>query len=114
MDSLGSLSAVQAAGLLTAIEVVGDTAAKLGSSDTRFFDGNNGLVTYGSYMALAWTLQKVLPQNSIAVTNAYWNAMTNVTHVLIGSLAFGETLSSRDYLGIALITAGILLLRDSK
>ncbi len=111
MESLGP---VEAAALLTAIEVVGDTAAKLGEKDTRFFDGNNGLVTYGSYIALAFTLQKVLPRNSIAITNAYWNAMTNVTHTLIGSIAFGETLSSRDYLGIALITAGILLLRDSK
>lgn len=107
------LNSLEAAGLLTAIEVVGDTAAKLGANDKRFFDGNNDLVTYGSYIALAYTLKQVLPRNSIAITNAYWNAMTNITHTLIGTLAFGETLSTQDYLGIGLITAGILLLRNA-
>jgi multidrug transporter EmrE-like cation transporter len=87
--------------VLTAIEVVGDTAAKV---------GNQPAVTYASYLALAHELQRILPHNGLAVTNAYWNAMTNVTHALIGTLYFDEPLSTAQYWGIAFVTAGILLL----
>ncbi len=100
------------AAVLTAIEVVADTAAKLGDNDSRFFDGYNSAVLYGGYLANAFVLQNVLARNSIAITNAYWNAMTNVTHVLIGTLAFGEVLTQREYVAIGLITAGIVLLAE--
>jgi len=86
--------------VLTATEVVGDTAAKAG----------NAPLTYASYAALAYELQVILHSNGLALTNAYWNAMTNVTHTLIGKFVFGESLSTQQYTGIALITLGILLL----
>lgn len=108
--TLRTLNSVEAAGVLTVVEVVADTAAKLGNNDTRFFDGYNKLVCYAGYNSLAYILQEVLPQNSIAITNAYWNAFTNITHALIGSLAFGETLSTSQIGGIALITVGIVML----
>lgn len=108
MNNLGPLGA---AALLTAVEVAADTAAKLGDRDSRFFDGNNTLVAYGGYNALAFILQRVLPQNNLALTNCYWNAMTNVTHTLVGSLAFGEKLTQQQYLGIGVVTLGIFLLR---
>ena len=92
---------MQGAMVLTAIEVVGDTAAKV---------GNQPAITYVSYMALAHELQRIFKHNGIALTNAYWNAMTNVTHTLIGTLYFDEKLSTSQYLGIALVTVGILLL----
>lgn len=107
MERLGP---VGAAALLTAVETISDTAAKLGDNDKRFFDGYNSVVLYGGYNATAYVLSKVLKNNSIAITNAYWNAMTTVTHTLIGSLAFGEAISRDEYIGIALITAGIFLM----
>ena len=87
--------------VLTAIEVVGDTAAKVGTQPA---------LTYASYLGLAHELQRILPHNGMALTNAYWNAMTTVTHAVIGTLYFDEQLSSTQYLGIGLVTLGILLL----
>ena len=98
---LSSLNELGAAAVLTAVEVIGDVAAKRGDNDA---------LLYGAYNVNAYVLKNVLAHNGIARTNAYWNAMTNVTHVLIGSIAFGEELTTTDYAGIALITAGILLL----
>jgi len=95
-----SLSSIEAAAILAATEVVADTAAKQ----------NNAVLCYAGYNALAYILQQVLPNNSIAITNAYWNAFTNVTHTVIGVAMFGETLSTAQYTGIALITGGVLLL----
>ena len=61
--------------MLTATEVVADAAAKV---------GNQAAITYGGYMVLAYELQEVFKHNGIGLTNAYWNALTNVTHTLIG------------------------------
>lgn len=106
-----NLNAFQAASLLTAVEVVADTAAKLGNNDARFFDGYNNAVLYAGYNLEAFILSKVLKNNSIAITTAYWNAMTTLTHTLVGTLAFGEVLEREDFFGIGLIIAGIFLLR---
>lgn len=86
--------------MLAAVEVVADTAAKQ----------DKAVLCYAGYNALAYILQQVLPNNSIAITNAYWNAFTNVTHTVLGVTVFGETLTTSQYAGIALITGGILLL----
>lgn len=97
---LKSLDAVEAAAVLTVVECVGDTAAKL--------DGL--LPTYASYNALAYLLTKVLPQNNLAIVNGYWNAMTNLTHVALGAYVFGETVTQKQMLGLLFISGGILLL----
>lgn len=101
---LQATTSLQAALVLAATEVVGDTAAKSG----------NALLAYGSYNVLAYELQHVLRHNGLALTNAYWNAFTNLTHTAIGTLFFGESLSSAQYVGIALITSGIVLLGWNK
>jgi multidrug transporter EmrE-like cation transporter len=98
---LGSSSPIGSALVLTATEVVGDTAAKLGETPA---------ITYASYAALAYQLQHVLRRNSLALTNAYWNAFTNVTHTAIGVMFFGEKLTPTQYAGIGAVTLGILLL----
>jgi multidrug transporter EmrE-like cation transporter len=108
MEQLGP---VGAAALLTVVESISDTAAKLGDGDKRFFDGYNTAVLYGGYNATAYVLSKVLKNNSIAITNAYWNAMTTTTHTLIGSLVFNEVITRDEYIGIALITLGIFWMR---
>ena len=102
---LESLDSLGGALVLTATEVVGDTAAKVGEQPQ---------LTYGSYVVLAWQLQHIFKHNGIALTNAYWNAFTNVTHTLIGTLFFGEQLSTAQYAGIGCVTVGIYLLGYGK
>ena len=94
---------MQAAAWLTAVEVVGDTSAKL--------DGE--LAVYASYNALAYSLPRVLRHNPLGLTNGYWNAMTNITHLVIGR-ALGEELESIQVFGILLSTAGILCMAQGK
>jgi len=98
---LEATTALGGALVLTATEVVGDTAAKVGNQES---------VTYGSYVVLAYELQHIFKHNGIGLTNAYWNAFTNVTHTLIGWRFFGEVLTTEQYAGIALVTAGIYLM----
>jgi multidrug transporter EmrE-like cation transporter len=98
---LQGTTALGGALVLTATEVVADTAAKV---------GNQAAITYGGYMVLAYELQEVFKHNGIGLTNAYWNALTNVTHTLIGRQIFGEVLSTQQYVGIGLVTAGIFLM----
>lgn len=90
--------------MLTATEVVADTAAKL---------GNEQAVTYGGYLALAYELQHIFKHNGIGLTNAYWNAFTNLTHTLIGYQFFDERLTTEQYLGIGLVTIGIFFMGKS-
>lgn len=104
MDFLDAYSFTPVTGalLLTATEVLADVSAK---------DGNTFGAVLG-YNALALELQKVLNAdgNGLALTNAYWNAMTNLTHAVIGVSFYGETLSQAQIAGILLVTAGIVLL----
>lgn len=88
--------------LLTGTEVLADTAAKSGLA----------LGAYGGYAALAYELQMILNRdgNGLALTNALWNGMTNVTHTLIGVAVYGEELSARELIGILFVTAGIFLI----
>lgn len=93
--------------MLTGIEVCADTAAKI---DGETF--NSDAVLYGGYLSLAYVLRQVLPNNSIALTNAYWNAATNVTHLAIGKMYFGEEITTQQMIGIGVITVGILLVHN--
>jgi hypothetical protein len=76
MDSwLGALSSFEGALVLTAVECIGDASAKL----------NGVLPVFASYNALAFILPKVLVRNPLGLVNGYWNAMTNITDLLIGA-----------------------------
>lgn len=101
------LNSWQAALVLTATEIVGDVAAK---------NGDNPLLQYGAYNAISWQLGESLHRNGngIGLQNAYWNAMTNVSHALIGVYVYGEVLTNQQLLGIGLVTAGIYFLGQGK
>jgi multidrug transporter EmrE-like cation transporter len=92
--------------LMTAIESVGDASLRQNAktSDPKFF-----ALGQASYITQAYVLSFALKDNKLGIVNAYWNAMTNITNMLIG-MAGGETYTSSQFLGIGLITAGILLL----
>lgn len=71
---LKSLDAVEAAAVLTVVECIGDTAAKLDTLP----------LTLASYNALAYLLTKVLPQNNLAIVNGYWVSQTNFNLIHLG------------------------------
>ena len=92
--------------LMTAIESVGDGSLKqyAKTNDLKFF-----AIGEGSYITQAYVFQLALKDNKLGIVNAYWNAMTNITNALIG-ISMGETYSGYQIAGVALISAGILLL----
>lgn len=84
---------------LTLIEMVGDWGAKT----------QNKLVAFGGYNALAWRLTNALETGSLILTNSYWDAFSNVMTTFLG-VAMGERPSNLQWLGVGLISGGILLL----
>jgi len=92
--------------LMTLIESVGDGSLKqyAKTDDAMFF-----ALGEGAYIGQAYVMQLALRNNKLGIVNAYWNGMTNITNGLIG-MAMGETYTAYQFVGIGLITAGILLL----
>lgn len=101
---LSQLSLTESAALLTLIESISDFLAKKGEVP----------LTAASYAALGVTFSKLLQNKDLGKLNLQWNAMTNVTNLLIGHFAFGETLSGNDTVGVALILTGMFLLAQGK
>jgi len=99
LNNLEGLDPIQSAFVLAAIEVVGDYNAKQQNT-------GSALVAYN---ALCLTLTKVLKNNGLAVTNLWWNAITNIANTLIG-MSMGEKLTQTQIIGAVLITTGIWLL----
>lgn len=98
-----NLSAIQGAALLTLIELVGDSGAKIG----------NPLMTYGGYNALGYTLTRLLKSNGLIVTNSLWDGLSNIMTTTLG-LFFGEVPTFREWIGVILISAGIFALGPSR
>jgi len=64
---------------------------------------------------LIYSLQPLLFFNALSfqgmgIVNALWNSVSSILIALIGILVFGENISPRNWLGIFLCTAGIILL----
>ncbi len=97
--SLPTGDALSQALSLTFIEFVGDYGAKV----------QNPLLAYGGYNALAWKLSDALKDNSLILTNSYWDAMSSLMTVGLG-LALGERPSGKQLAGVGLIVLGMVLL----
>lgn len=90
--------------LLTGVEAVGDYGAKI----------QNPLLTLGGYNLLAATLYQALKTNGLALTNAWWDGVSNVVTMFLGVIVFGERITTREGIGAALITLGLFLIGPGK
>lgn len=88
---------------LTLIELIGDYGAKV----------DNPLLTYGGYNALGWKLTSALKNNSLILTNSYWDGLSNIMTTILG-WSLGERPSANQWIGIILISAGIFVLHKSQ
>lgn len=95
---MADFSAIKAAAVLNAIELVGDYGVKT----------DNNLLMYGGYNAMAYVLHETA-STRLGLVNAYWNALSNVTVTMLGYY-MGERMSSMQYAGVATIAAGIWML----
>lgn len=94
------LTPFAAGALLTATEIVGDYGAKV----------DNAVLAHGSYNALAWELRTMLRKGSLSLVNANWDGISNLATLTLGYY-MGERLTTQQYVGAALISVGIFLLK---
>ena len=90
---------VQGGLVLTVIELFGDYGAKM----------QNPLLCYLGYNALAYTLLQLMKTQSLTLVNANWDGISNLFTMLLGFM-LGERFQPRQYLGLGLVTAGLLLI----
>jgi multidrug transporter EmrE-like cation transporter len=93
--------------LLTLIESVGDYALK------RFALEGHPLafaVGFGIYGALAAVLVYLFKTLGLAITNAYWDATSNVISMLVGYFLLHEVYEVKQWIGMGIVTVGMLLI----
>jgi multidrug transporter EmrE-like cation transporter len=94
--------------LLTAVEAFGNTALKkyaLGAGPWVLGVG------VGIYGILAGLLAWLFKFNGLAITNAMWDATSNVMTMGIGYFLFHESYTIKQWIGMGTISLGILLMK---
>ena len=91
---------------LTAVELLGDTSLRqyaLTGDTTYLFLGS------ASYLTLVYILQDALKTESLAITNGFWDGLSNIVTTAT-AVALGENLSTKQIIGLLLISGGLFLL----
>lgn len=104
--ALASAGPVEAAALLSAVEIFADFSLKDPNMPVAA-----GIIGYN---ALAIMLRQLLAHNDIGKVNIIWNSITNVSHLIGGRLLYGEKLTDYELYGVILIMTGMGLLYFSK
>ena len=94
--------------LLLAIsaEVIGTSCLRLSEGMTRLWPTLLVFTAYAIAMAL---LSKVVLSIPLGLTYALWSGIGTVVIVLVGRFAYSQMLQPAQLMGIALITAGVVL-----
>jgi multidrug transporter EmrE-like cation transporter len=94
--------------ILTAVEAFGDTALKNYAIGAGPVFLGLGVTVYG---ILAGVLAWLFKFNGLAITNAMWDATSNVMTMGLGYFLFKETYTIKQWIGMATVAAGILLMK---
>ena len=94
--------------LLLAIsaEVIGTSFLRLSEGMTR--PGPTVLV-FSAYAIAMGLLSKVVMSLPLGLTYALWSGIGTVAIVLVGRFAYQQTMGAGQLIGVALITAGVVL-----
>ena len=94
--------------LLLAIsaEVIGTSCLRLSEGMTRPLPT---LLVFSAYAIAMALLSKVVMSIPLGITYALWSGIGTVAIVFIGRFAYQQTMGAGQLLGIALITAGVVL-----
>ena len=96
--------------LLTLVESVGDYALK------RFATGGSPAffaLGFGVYGALAGILVWLFKTLGLAITNAYWDALSNIAGMAMGFFLLKESYTFRQWIGMTLLTLGMFLVNGN-
>lgn len=100
------MKAWEAGAYLTAIEAIGDLHFK---HYARNGGTANLIIGVSAYAGLQAVLIKAFQTNDLAITNGYWDGFSTLLNTGIG-LSIGEELTPKKLAGLALLSAGMLLL----
>ena len=94
--------------LLLAIsaEVIGTSCLRLSEGMTRPLPT---LLVFSAYAIAMALLSKVVMSIPLGITYALWSGIGTVAIVLVGRIAYQQTMGVGQLIGIALITAGVVL-----
>jgi multidrug transporter EmrE-like cation transporter len=89
-----------------AIETFADYCLKKYAQTDRLEYISGGLT---GYSAIIYVFQRALRKEKLGRVNAFWNAFTSVSNVVVG-MSLGETYEPKQIVGFAIISVGIFLI----
>jgi small multidrug resistance pump len=92
--------------LIVMFETLAMTCFKKSLDDTKFFLGGMLFYTIVGYL-----LCQTYKDKGLAMTNAVWSALSVLATTIVGVLLFKEVLHIHDYIAIAMIVAGVMVLK---
>jgi multidrug transporter EmrE-like cation transporter len=96
--------------ILTLVEGAGDLALKKYATG-----GATWLFTFGTtvYIFLAMILTRLFTTLGFAITNAYWDASSNLLTMGVGYFILKESYTPRQWIGMIIVSLGLYLINGS-
>ena len=92
--------------LIVLLETLAMSCFKKSLNDSRFFMA--GILFY---TGVGFMLCQTYQYTGLAMTNALWSALSVMATTFVGVLMFKESLHIHDYIAIAMIGAGVMILK---
>ena len=92
--------------LIVMLETMAMSCFKKSLDDSRFFMA--GILFY---TGVGFMLCQTYHYTGLAMTNALWSALSVMATTFVGVLMFKEMLHVHDYIAIAMIGAGVMILK---
>jgi multidrug transporter EmrE-like cation transporter len=95
--------------LIVMLETSAMTCFKHSLDDSRFF-----LAGILFYTGVGYMLCRTYSHAGLAMTNALWSGLSVLATTIVGVMLFKEVLHFHDYLAIAFIASGVMILNSTK
>ena len=95
--------------LIVLLETLAMSCFKHSLNDNRFF-----LLGILFYTGVGFMLCQTYHYSGLAMTNALWSALSVMATTFVGVLMFKEMLHIHDYIAVAMIGGGVMILKFTK
>lgn len=95
--------------LIVLLETLAMSCFKKSLNDSRFF-----LAGMLFYTGVGYLLCQTYHHTGVAMTNALWSGLSVMATTFVGVLMFKEVLHIHDYIAVAMIGGGVMILKLTK
>ena len=95
--------------LIVMMETIAMTCFRRSIDNTAFF-----AVGVLFYAIVGFLLRQTFSDVGMAMTNALWSGLSVVATTVVGIMLFKEVLHAHDYVAIAMIAGGVMILKVTK